>query len=306
MKLKIGDTIDIIAPASGCDRLFLEQSAEWLNQKGFQIRYSKDILKVNMYLSQKDEVRFRDLKQALTNKTSKAIWCLRGGYGSIRLVSELLKIKKQSPKFFIGMSDITILHQFLIQKWGWSTIHGPMLDQSLRGDRWSHDASETLSLMMNDIDQIAFKNLKPLNPAAKLFIKKRKTLTSKIIGGNLATLCSLIGTELEVKTKNRFLFLEDVGERGYKLDRMLQQMKLAQIFDGCEAVLLGEFIKGDEANGKNYTHATFKSFFYDMKIPVFSGVQSDHSEIQRPLFLNTKAVLKVNSKCNLTVYSPKT
>lgn len=293
--LKKGDIIDIIAPSSGCDVKYLLESAEWLVKMGYSPRFSKDILKTDMYLAQNDEFRFKDLKKALQAKDSKMIWCLRGGYGAIRLLPQILKLKKTSPKIFLGLSDITVLHYFLNEKWGWPTVHGPMLDRSVRGEIPAKDAKELFSILENKTDFIDFKKLKPVNPAAQKLMSSKKTIASTIMGGNMRTLCSMVGSPLKIQFKNKFLFLEDVSERGYKVDRLLQQLSLSGALKGCKGVFLGDFIRGEEADGKNYVWPTFENFFKESNIPVFKGIESDHSKNQRPLFLNTKSKLIYNN-----------
>lgn len=299
--LKKGDVIDIVAPASSSTNEELQHAVQWLTDLGYQPRVPKDILQPVKYLANTDQKRFSQLKQALTNKTSKVVWCLRGGYGSLRLVPELLKLKKQSPKMFIGLSDITVLHQFLNQKWGWKTIHGPILARSLEmKNKRPQDYQELFGLLTGEKSFIQFENLQPLNPAA---IKNKKNIQAKIRGGNLCTFCSLLGTPLQPKVDQSFLFFEDTGERGYKVDRMLTQLEQAGIFKKCKGVFFGDMIKGDEADGTNLVWSAIEDFFKKYSFPVYKGIESDHSEKQRPLFLNSKAELIYNKQPTLKVYS---
>jgi muramoyltetrapeptide carboxypeptidase len=280
--LKIGDNIEIIAPASSCSVAEFKAALAWLKAQGFNPVYHKDILNPEKYLAQSDQYRFKYLKKALTNKQTKAIWCLRGGYGSLRLVPDLLKLKKSGPKFFIGLSDITVLHHFLNAKWNWSTIHGPVLARVASENKRAQDYDELFSLMTGQSKTVSFKNLIPLN---------------------LCTYCTLLGTKLQPKLKNHFIFFEDSAERGYKVDRMLHQLKQAGQFENCKAVFFGDFVSSLEANGENLVSYAIEQFFKDYKIPVFSGVESDHSEKQRPLILNAPARLikDKNQTAELTV-----
>ena len=298
--LKKGDVIDIVAPASSCSREEFDHAVAWIVDQGYRPRYPKDLLEPVDYLANTDQKRFKALKKALLSPTSKVVWCLRGGYGSIRLVPELLKLKKAPPKFFIGLSDITVIHQFLIQKWNWKTIHGPVLSRTLSEKKRSSDYAELFGLLSGEKDQIGFLGLVPLNKAAR---EVKKSIVSKVMGGNLTTFCSLLGTKLSPKVKDYFLFFEDISERGYKIDRMLHQLEQAEIFKKCKGVFFGDIIESDEANGRNLVWSTIESFFAKKNFPVFKGIESDHSEKQRPLFLNTKAELVCQNTPTLKVYN---
>lgn len=298
--LKKGDIIDIVAPASSCTVEELDHAIHWIKQQGYTPRVPTDLLQPLGFLANTDKKRFAVLKNALTNKSSKVVWCLRGGYGSIRLVPELLKLKKVPQKFFIGLSDITIIHQFLNQKWNWRTIHGPVLSRTMSEQKRQSDYDELFGLLSGEKRSIDFSSLVPLNKAAK---QTKKNITSKIMGGNLATFCTMLGTPLSPKVNNHFLFFEDISERGYKVDRMLNQLDQAGIFKKCKGVFFGDFIQSDEANGKNLVWSTIEDFFALKKIPVFKGIESDHSEKQRPLFLNSKAELICKDSYTLRVYN---
>lgn len=298
--LKKGDIIDIVAPASSCTVEELNHAISWIESQGYKPRVPADLLQPLDYLANTDKKRFAVLKNALTSKSSKVVWCLRGGYGSIRLVPELLKLKKVPQKFFIGLSDITIIHQFLNQKWNWRTIHGPILSRTMSERKRASDYNEIFSLLSGQVDHLDFSNLEPINKAAK---QTKKNITSKIMGGNLATFCSILGTALSPKVNNHFLFFEDISERGYKIDRMLNQLDQAGIFKKCKGVFFGDIINSEEANGRNLVWSTIETFFKDKKIPVFKGVESDHSEKQRPLFLNSKAELLCKNSYTLRVYN---
>lgn len=298
--LKPGDTIDIVAPSSSCTSQELQHAIAWIKEQGYNPRVPPDLLEPIDYLANTDKKRLAVIKKALSSPSSKVVWCLRGGYGALRLVPDLLKLKKQTPKHFIGMSDITILHQFLTQKWNWKTIHGPVLSRTLSEKKRSSDYHELFGLLSEQIQYLDFAGLTPVNAAAQ---RVKKTIVAKIMGGNLCTFCSMLGTALSPKVNNHFLFFEDISERGYKIDRMLNQLEQAGCFKKCKGVLLGEFIQSDEADGRNLVWSTFENFFARKNIPVFKGIESDHSEKQRPLFLNTKAELFFKGSYTLRVHN---
>lgn len=298
LSLKPGDIIDIVAPGSSCSEEVFNQAVAWIKTQGFIPRFPKDILNPDIFISNSDEKRLKFLVDALKNKESKAVWCLRGGYGAIRLIPELLKIKSlPRKKIFIGYSDVTTLHLWLNLKMKWPTVHGPLLDRCGQNQLSEAHKNELLAVLTHDKKEIYFSGLKPLNAAA---LKVKSKLTAKIIGGNLTVFCSSLGTPLQPKiTKDHFLFFEDIGERGYRIDRMLHQLEQAGLFKKVKAILLGDFILGQESNGENHVWKTLDSFFQNIKIPVFSGLQAGHGEVQRPLILNSKAVLTCGSEIRL-------
>jgi len=302
--LSRGDLIDIVAPGSACSNEQLEKAVCWIEKNGYKARVHSEILKPQKFLAQTDAYRFRSLKKALLATDSKAVWCLRGGYGSFRLWPELLKLKKpKNAKILIGLSDITSLHQFLNQKWNWPSLHASLLDRIGQGKLSSLDEKELLDILQYVKVKNEFSNLKPLNESA---IAKKK-IQGVVQGGNLATYVVSLGTRMQLKqlqSKKIILFFEDIGERGYKVDRFLNHLKQAGIFDLVEAVVFGDFTDCRESNGQDLVPETLQDFAQSLRIPVFSGVESGHGDVQRPLFFNTRATLTCGERASMLVYSP--
>lgn len=302
--LKRGDIIDIIAPGSACSEENFKLAVEWLRAKGFKPRWSKDVIKPEMYLAQSDKYRFDDLKKALSAQDSMAIWCLRGGYGSFRLWPDLLKLKKKYPaKLFIGLSDITSLHHFLNRKWKWPTLHASLLDRVGQNKLSAGNESELFSVLFGETQAVEFNHLVALNAAAK----KKKKINGTVLGGNLATYMVALGTDLHPKYKkneNVILFFEDIGERGYKVDRFLNHLIQAKVLDQVAAVVFGDFIQGQESNGNDLTEKTLINFAQKIKIPVFTGLEAGHADLQRPVFFGTEAELTCGVNPQMVVYSP--
>jgi len=291
--LQTGDVIDIVAPGSPCSKETFVNCVQWIKNQGFQPRYPADILSPELFLANSDEKRAEYLLEALTNSQSKAVWCLRGGYGALRLWPYLEKIKKLSkPKFFIGYSDITTLHQWLNQKMHWPSIHGPLLDRCGDGRLSELEKNELVGLLTGVKTEIFFQHLKPINAAALKLESNKKIIKSTLHGGNLTVFCSSLGTTLSPAAQQKikyFLFLEELAERGYRIDRMLTQLKLSGVFNQCQAVFLGDFIGGDEISGENYVWPVLEKFFATLKIPVWKGLHAGHGPSQRPVLFNTQA-----------------
>ncbi len=303
--LKPGDLIDIVAPGSAAEPTVLKNSIQSLESWGYKVRVSQGLLKPELFLSNTDTFRGKDLKKALLAKDSKAVWCLRGGYGSIRLLPELNKIKKpKHKKLFIGISDVSSIHLFLNQNWKWPTLHGPLIDRLGLELLSLTNISEVKAAIAGTVKSIIFDCLVPLTEEAK----KVKSLNGFIVGGNLTVVTSSLGTKNQINGDNKILFFEELSERGYRIDRCLQQMKQAGVFDKVKAVVLGDFTKCEEPNGTDLSGLTLTNFFNELKIPAFSGVQTGHAPLQRPLFFNTKAQISKSvidkSQFQMIVYSP--
>lgn len=305
--LKPGDIIDIIAPASACSEEHFRLGVKWIENRGFKARFNPNLLKPEMYLSNSDAFRFQDLKKALYAKDSKAIWCLRGGYGSFRLWPEMLKLsKKASPKLFIGLSDITSLHQYLNQQWGWPTLHASLLDRLGQNKLPEDVQKELLQTISGEKNAVSFTDLTAMNDKAKDFSSQKKVIKGTVRGGNLCTFIVSIGTKLQPKYQKKdrvILFFEDIGERGYKLDRFLQHLRQAGVLKNVAAIVFGDFVDGLESNGQSLVNETLLRFASQIRVPVFSGVETGHGLIQRPLFFNTHAVLTCGKNSNMVVYS---
>lgn len=289
--LQEGDVIDIVAPGYPAPAQEVQAGYEFLLMWKLKPRMPKNMIKPHFIHAHEDEERFEFLKAAIESKDSRVIWCVRGGYGSNRMLPLLAKLKKpKEPKLLIGLSDITSLHSFVNQEWGWSTLHAPILTRMGSGTLNNKNVKEIHDVLFGKIKEVQFKKLKPLNAAAK----KVKTLKSRIVGGNLTTLQSHMGTPWQIDATKSLLFLEDIGERGYRIDRMLEQFRQGGVFKKCHGIVLGDFIGGDEpSTGKNNFALVFKRWAADLEIPLFQGVQSGHAAIQRPVPFNTPCVLEM-------------
>lgn len=297
--LQQNDIVDIVAPGYATTLEELQDGIDFLNDWKLSPRISAKILGDHFLHAEEDEVRFASLKAAILADDSKVIWSLRGGYGSNRLLPYLAKMKKpRQKKLLIGISDISSLHTFLTQEWGWVTLHGPLVDRLGRGLVSSRHEKELKNILWGKADHIEFKGLKPMNAAAKAV----QALESTVTGGNLTVLQSTLGTPWQLKTKGKLLFLEDLGERGYRIDRMLEHFRQCGLFKGCHGIILGDFIGGQEPKGGSKIPEVLDRWAQDLKIPMFKGLEAGHAEIQRPVPFNTDCKLvKHNSTYRLSI-----
>ncbi|MGE0763181.1 MAG: LD-carboxypeptidase [Bdellovibrionales bacterium] len=297
--LKPGDIIDVVAPASACKRSELNGAIRYLKKAGFKPRVPKNIFSGKSQLfAQTDKERLKQLVQALKAKDSKAVWCVRGGYGAIRLLPDLAKIKiPKTSKILVGYSDVTTLHSFLNANWRWSTLHGPLLDRFGRHANLPQETRELWGLLNGTRKQMEFTGLKPLNLAAR----KPRRLNGAVIGGNLTVLHSSLGTPWQVHPRGHMVFFEDLGERPHRLDRMLTQLTQAGFFKGAKAVLFGDILIKNSKDRRLIWQDVLPRFAASLKVPVLAGLPCGHGRIQRPLPLMTKAVLQTGGRGKLTV-----
>lgn len=295
--LKKGDVIDIIAPASRCEEITLNKTTELLSSWGLHSRIAENIFGDDLLCANTDEKRFQQLQEALTNDVSSAVWCLRGGYGSARLMPALAKIKAPSQqKLFIGFSDITVIHLFLQKCWGWSTLHGPSLRQVVFNTIAEDSIQNLKKILFQEVDSLCLKNLKPFNQLAK----KQATIQSVITGGNLSIIQTSIGTPWQIDAREKIILIEDVNERGYRIDRILTHFLQANILQEAKALLIGDFTKGEENDGLPYVERVLQQFSEKISIPVLRIEDVGHGKGNQPIILNQAVTLKTGVSCSLT------
>lgn len=291
--LKHGSLIDVVAPGFGCSELDLQNGVQWLETLGFKVRVPQDLFGPDLLHSNSEKIRAKHLLQALTKKDSAAIWFLRGGYGTNRLLPYLSKIKKPNPKMLIGLSDITSLHCFAIQKWGWTVFHGSHLDRIGKGIVPGHVLSETLDALRGKISQVEFLGLKPLNRVASL---KKGKIKAQIVGGNLKVIEGHIGTPDALSFQNRIVMLEEIGERAYRVDRMLFHLEQSKAFKKCKAVIFGQFIQDFEPGTTlSKTPELLEKWAEQQSFAVFSGLPCGHDVEQRILPLGGTVILETGN-----------
>lgn len=271
--LQVGDGVDIIAPASSAPNEKLPKGLEALKTWGLDPRVPEGMIDPSEFFAAPLEKQFDQLRTALFSD-SKAIWCLRGGYGSMRLIPLLKKIRPpKKPKLFIGFSDITALHLYFNQVWKWPTIHGRTLSQMDPEKMNSVDRREMRAALFGEKEEIEFNQLSPMNDEAK----KKKNVSGQIIGGNLRLLQTSIKTDWELRAKGKILFIEDVSERGYSIHRMLEQLVQSKIIhSGLKALVIGDFTEGLEKDGRDLSMVAFKEFAKRLPYPVLKGLPCGH------------------------------
>lgn len=309
--LKTGSVVDIVAPGFRPTDKEAESGIQFLKSWGLTPRVPKDLFGRDVLSSNSDQARARHLIRALESSSSDAIWCLRGGYGSIRLVPLLMKMKKPKRlKPILGLSDITTLQQFVMKRWGWPSLQTPLLDRlgrvvnpelamseagKMRPLPLPDEVSELRSILFGEVTTILHEGLRPLGKF-RGGTSKTGLVRGVMAGGNLLTFASANGTAIHPDTSGQILYFEDVGERGYRVDRWLVQMTQAGILNRkTKAIVFGEFIEGNEPQGGSLVEDVLRRFAKEWadvnKVPVYAGILSGHGQHQRVIPIGTSAVL---------------
>lgn len=289
--LKPGDSVEIIAPASRCSDQRLKEIIELLTSWQLSCIVADDIFGDDLLCANSDIYRSKSLINALQNTDSKAIICARGGYGSMRLIPELTHIlPPRLPKLFVGMSDITALHLYLQTQWLWPVIHG-----AAAVDKFSPDSIASLKgILFGEIGHIELFGT-PLNSLAE----QEYVIEASMTGGNLSIVQAGVGTLWELKGKNQIIFLEEVGERGYRIDRMLEHLRQANIFKNAAAIVFGDFIEGKEPDGSSLIKPVLERFAENCDIPVVQIAGVGHGYTNFPIPLGTVSKLQLGKNIKL-------
>jgi len=288
--LKPGDSVEIIAPASRSTDLQLSKIKTLLESWELKCIVSKEIFGNDLLCANTDKIRLKLLISALENPDTKAVICVRGGYGSMRLIPSLAKIIPPSFKIFVGMSDITSLHLFFDKHWHWPTIHG-----SFTEDKVSPDSIARLkSILFKENNNIRLVGV-PLNDLAR----NEQLIEGKLIGGNLCLVQSSIGTLWQLDGNDKIILLEEIGERGYKVDRMLEHLRQANILTSAKAIIIGDFLEGFEPDGSSLINQVLERFANECKIPVIKIAGIGHGYNNIPIVLGTKIRLKLGNQIEL-------
>jgi muramoyltetrapeptide carboxypeptidase len=244
------------------------------------------------YLAGHDRDRLNDINVALRDPNIDALWCLRGGYGMIRILAGVdYEALSRTPKPIIGYSDITALHAAVQLKCGLMTYHGPTAREQLTD--FSRDSFERAVVSQTDSCGAAPK-AREINSG---------TAEGRLVGGNLAVLVSLCGTPFMPDLSDGVLILEDINEPVYRIDRMLQQLMLSGAIDGCKAIAFGECVKCQEdAGGGRSFDEVLGEIAYAVGVPCLAGIPVGHIDDQWTIPLGAIATLDTKAK-TLTVAS---
>lgn len=271
-RLSRGDTIGLISPASPENIEAIQKAILFLKNEGFNVIEGKHLYDRWGYLAGKDKDRAADVMEMFKNEAVDMILCIRGGYGSSRILPYIdYNVIKRNPKIFAGFSDITVFLNSFYEKCDLTTFHSPMGTSNL-------EDTETFKSFMFTFKE-GYKPYTIKNPDEfKTLCITPGIVEGNLIGGNLGLVCNSLGTPYEINMKDKILFIEEVSEAPYRVDRILTQLLLSKKLQQCKGIILGQF-KG--CGLPHYERSltleeVLQDRLYNLDIPMFSGFCSGH------------------------------
>ncbi len=286
--LQKADTIGIICPGGAMPVEKVSECIRVLNEDwGFKTKVGKTVGNGFHYFSGTDKERLDDFQQMLDDDEVKAVLCARGGYGMGRIIDQInfKKFEKQ-PKWIIGYSDITILHSHLYSNYYISSIHAPMAG-AFNNDGFKNEF--VLSL------KNALEGKKIKYQCIPHEFNKKGEAIGELIGGNLTLLSHLVGTESDIKTRGRILFIEDIGEYLYNIDRMMYQLKRSGKLAKIAGLIVGGFtdIKDTQTPFGQTAYEIFRDILKEYDFPVCYGFPVSHEKENYALKIGVGYKLKI-------------
>jgi len=283
-----GDKVAIVAPAGILkNREEVVQSAiDLLKNWGLTVVVGEAVFNQGNHFAGTDKERTADFQKALDDPKIKMIWCARGGYGSVRIIDELdFTIFKQHPKWIVGYSDITVFHNH-VHNLGVETLHGIMCTSM-------QDAYTVIEESVVSFKKAIFGEQLEYIVQPSLYNREGK-VSGQLVGGNLAILASVLGSVSQLNTKGKILFIEEIGEYEYAIDRMLQSLQRAGYFDQVKGVIIGDISKVKE-NSTTWGQ-TIEELFLNVlpeQIPVVFDFPAGHEPDNRALLMGREVELLV-------------
>ena len=311
--LKQGDTVGLITPSTAVtdpeDLIMVERTVRYF---GLVPKWGKNVTRRAGYLGGSIDERLEDLHAMFSDAAVKAVFCMRGGYGSGQLLRDIdYGVIKANPKIFVGYSDITAMHLAIFRMTGMVTFYGPVpmsafTDYTQAAYRKALFDPNPLGALTNppETNDLRPKHvLRPVRPG------KAK---GRLIGGNLSLIAATMGTPYEIETRDRILFVEDIDEQPYSIDRMLTQLRLAGKLDQAAGIIFGEChdcrprdFQPSFTEGSFTTPEVVDRILGDVKVPVLSGLTIGHTPDQLTLPIGVMAELDAGLG-TLTVVEPAT
>lgn len=276
--LKLGDTIAFVAPAGPADAEKVGKAKERFEKMGFKVKVPPTLTqRKDRYLAGSDDDRAAEFNAAVTDKGVQAIFAIKGGYGLTRILDQIdYKAIAENPKVICGFSDLTALHLAIARKCRLVTFHSPMPQyglfrddggfvysndlfwRTLRADKYSDGGGYTIPLPAD-------------GPKPKQLVPGKAK--GRIVGGNLSLIAATMGTPYEIEADGNILLLEDTGEKGYRVDRMLSQMRLAGMLDKFAGAIIGTFDGTDDEE----LAIVLREYFGKRKYPIIINYPVGHT-----------------------------
>lgn len=279
-RLREGDTVAVIAPASGASDATFERALANIEMLGLKPKVGKFARGTNDFFSGTDKERLHDFHWAFEDKEVNGVWCIRGGSGAPRLLPDInYSLIKKNPKVFVGFSDITALHLAISQQTGLITFHGPVASSEFSDYTKTNFVNTLMSPSANYAIRPSEYNLSQPSALFKPNVITAGRSRGRLVGGNLSLLAALAGTPYALKQLNgAILFAEDINEPPYKVDRLLTQLRQSCDLRSLSGIALGVFSSSQAATDAETgsTRRVLKDRLGDLGIPVISGLSFGH------------------------------
>lgn len=286
--LQKGDTIGIVCPSGAMAVEKVSECIRILNEDwGFTTKVGKTVGTTFNYFSGTDEERLADLQEMIDDDSVKAVLCGRGGYGMTRIIDQLdLRKFKKQPKWIIGYSDITVLHAHLYSQYNISSLHSPMAG-AFNDDGYKNEFVQSLRHALEG------KKIKYTCPAHEF--NRKGEAVGELVGGNLALLAHLVGSDSDIKTRGRILFIEDISEYLYNIDRMMRQLKRSGKLSKLAGLIIGGFTetKDTERPFGQTAYEIIRDVVKEFDYPVCFDFPVSHTERNYALKIGVGYKLKI-------------
>ena len=289
-----GDKIGIVAPAGNLNGTHqFESCCSIISKMGFELVTRSDKWPGTGFLSDGDDARLDEFHDTWKSPDIKAIFALRGGYGSLRIIDRIdFSIIRDNPKYFFGFSDITILLNQIFLKTGLVCMHGPVLTSLISSDEQTIKRTyDCLTGKWNSVPEHEIS-----------IIRHGKSVEGKLLGGNLCTLVTMLGTQFAPDLTGAVLFLEDINEPLYRLDRLLTQLSLSGKLEAVKGIILGDF-SGDRTDEEDDTYVADKFVAQRLceltshtKIPIWGNFPAGHCRKNIALPIGGTAIMDNTTK----------
>lgn len=298
--LQKGDQVRIISTARKISRDELQAAVDLLKKWGLKVTFGQHLFAEDHQFAGTKTERIADLQAALDDKECRAILCARGGYGTVQLIDEIdfgRFVKR--PKWVVGYSDVTVLHNHINQNLGIETLHASMpINFPKVGE---NEATESLRKALFG-EQLSYEF-----EAEPQSILNFEEIEAPIVGGNLSIIYSLSGSKSQISSKGKFLFMEDLDEYLYHIDRMLMNLKRAGQFEGCKGILVGGMSDMNDNTipyGKTAEKIIFENCS-EMGVPIVYGVPAGHIDNNCALIMGRNLCLKrTNNHIKMEFHGP--
>lgn len=290
--LQAGDKVALVSPAGAIEAEYIRDAVEILRGWSLNPVTGTHVCERHGYFAGSDEQRMEDMQWALDDEDIRAIFCTRGGYGCMRIVERLdYSAFQGSPKWLVGFSDITVFHSKL-NTLGIESLHAPMP----KSFKTTHPDS------MRRLQEFLFGEISAYRIPPHPF-NKEGLIKAELTGGNLTLLHCLRSTPLECKRQSPILFIEDVGENLYAIDRMLQSLKLSEKFERLQGLIVGHFSEMKGLNfGKN-ADEIIRDLLEEYNYPVSFGFPAGHAELNFPLIMGATVEMEITAQGTTLLFS---